>query len=66
MEHVSSANTLVPLKYKNTLDFSRVFAGSPKGNRTPVNAVREPPYNIKVRLGKVQRDSAKIGLIWLL
>ena len=28
------------LKYKNTLDFSRVFAGSPKGNRTPVPAVR--------------------------
>jgi hypothetical protein len=26
--------------YKNTLDFSRVFAGSPKGNRTPVPAVR--------------------------
>ena len=30
----------MPLKNKNTLDFSRVFAGSPKGNRTPVPAVR--------------------------
>jgi len=30
----------MPTKNKKDLDFSRSFAGSPKGNRTPVNAVR--------------------------
>lgn len=31
----------MPVKNKKSLDFSRLFAGSPKGNRTPVYAVRE-------------------------
>jgi hypothetical protein len=37
----------MPHRYKNTLDFSRVFTGIPKGNRTPVNAVIAGNHGMK-------------------
>ena len=40
VEHDLISNFTKPFIYKNTLDLSMVFTGSPKGNRTPVNAVR--------------------------
>ncbi len=44
MQHVCNMGPFpkppMPLKNKKDLDFSRSFTGSPKGNRTPVNAVR--------------------------
>ena len=44
--HTHPSGTRMPFKHKNTPDFSRVSAGSPKGNRTPVNAVRGPKLEV--------------------
>ena len=48
----------LPFKYKNTLDFSRVFTGSPKGTRTPATAVRGRHHQFEC---KARHASTRLG-----